>query len=145
MLTREVAMAARRWFLIDAKDQVLGRVATTAARLLRGKTHVTFTPHVDCGDFVIVINAAAVRLTGRKLDRKLYYRHSGYPSGVRSSTAGTLRARHPDRLVRIAVEGMLPKNRLGRRLGGKLKVYAGPEHPHAAQQPVAVTLGGAHA
>jgi large subunit ribosomal protein L13 len=142
MLAREEALAARRWFLIDAGEQVLGRVASEAAKLLRGKGNPGFTPHVDCGDFVLVVNAARVRLTGRKLEQKMYYRHSGYPGGIRSVTAAEMRGRHPERLVRLAVEGMLPKNRLGRRLAGKLKIYAGADHPHVAQQPVPVTLPG---
>jgi len=138
MLTREDALAGRRWFLIDARDQVLGRIASEAARLLRGKTKASFTPHVDCGDFVIIINAEHVKLTGSKDQTKVYYRHSGYPGGIRQQTAGRLRAAHPERLLRLAVTGMLPKNRLGRRLVTKLKIYAGAEHPHAAQQPVAI-------
>jgi large subunit ribosomal protein L13 len=138
MLTREDALAGRRWFLIDARDQVLGRIATEAARLLRGKNKASFTPHVDCGDFVVIINAEHVKLTGSKDQTKVYYRHSGYPGGIRQQTAGRLRAAHPERLLRLAVTGMLPKNRLGRRLVTKLKIYAGAEHPHAAQQPVAI-------
>jgi large subunit ribosomal protein L13 len=142
MLSREEALASRRWFLINAENQVLGRVATEAAKLLRGKDKPEFTPHVDCGDFVVIINAAKVRLTGRKAEQKLYHRHSGYPGGVRTQTAEELRAQKPHRLVRIAVEGMLPKNRLGRRLATKLKVYGGPKYPHTAQQPVPVQLRG---
>lgn len=138
MLTREDALAGRRWFLIDARDQVLGRIASEAARLLRGKNKASFTPHVDCGDFVVIINAEHVKLTGSKDQTKVYYRHSGYPGGIRQQTAGRLRAAHPERLLRLAVTGMLPKNRLGRRLVTKLKIYAGAEHPHAAQQPVAI-------
>lgn len=138
MLTREEALAARRWFVIDARDQVLGRVASEAAKLLRGKTNPGFTPHVDCGDFVVIVNAEHVKLTGPKAKTKVYYRHSGYPGSIREQTAGTLRATHPERLLRLAVAGMLPKNRLGRRLATKLKIYAGPAHPHAAQQPVAI-------
>ncbi|OFV89355.1 MAG: 50S ribosomal protein L13 [Acidobacteria bacterium RBG_16_68_9] len=143
MLTREAALAGRRWFLIDAEEQVLGRVASEAAMLLRGKRNPGFTPHVDCGDFVIVINAERVRVTGKKRQEKVYYRHSGYPGGVRSRTAGERLALHADRVVREAVEGMLPKNRLGRRLATKLKVYVGAVHPHAAQQPQAITVPGA--
>jgi large subunit ribosomal protein L13 len=143
MLTRAEALAGRRWFIIDAHDQVLGRVASTAAGLLRGKGKPGFTPHVDCGDFVIVVNVADVRLTGKKREQKVYYRHSGYPGGVRARTAGAFIERHPDRLLRAAVVGMLPKNRLGRQLATKLKVYAGGDHPHAAQQPVSVALTGA--
>lgn len=135
MLTREQALAQRAWYVVDAKDQVLGRLAVKIARVLRGKNRPEFTPHVDCGSFVVVVNAEKVRLTGRKLEQKRYYRHSGYPGGIRSQTAGQLLEKHPERLLRAAVEGMLPKNRLGRRLATKLKIYAGPEHPHGAQNP----------
>jgi large subunit ribosomal protein L13 len=140
MLTREAALAQRGWFIIDAGDQILGRVATQAANLLRGKGKASFTPHVDCGDFVVVVNAAKVRVTGAKETDKRYYRHSGYPGGLSSMPVSEMRERHPDRLVRIAVEGMLPKNRLGRQLASKLKVYEGGDHPHAAQQPQTVDL-----
>jgi len=139
MLTREAALEGRRWFVIDARDRVLGRVASQAAVLLRGKMKPGFTPHVDCGDFVVIVNAAHVKLTGAKEQGKVYYRHSGYPGGIRAQTAAKVRATHPERLLRLAVTGMLPKNRLGRRLATKLKIYVGPEHPHAAQQPVAVS------
>lgn len=138
MLTREEALAGRRWFLIDARDAVLGRVASAAAGLLRGKAKPSFTPHVDCGDFVVIINAEQVRLTGAKEQAKVYYRHTGYPGGIRAQKAQQVRKAHPERLLRHAVTGMLPKNRLGRRLATKLKVYAGAEHPHAAQQPTPV-------
>ena len=127
---------ARRWFLIDAQGKVLGRLATQIANLLRGKTKATFTPHEDVGDFVIVVNAGGVRLTGNKAEAKLYRRHSGYPGGLRTSTAARELSEHPERVLRQAVEGMLPKNRLGRQLATKLKIYTGQEHPHAAQQPV---------
>lgn len=140
MLTREEALAARRWYVIDARDRVLGRVASEAAKLLRGKGNPAFTPHVDCGDFVVIVNAEQVRLTGPKEETKVYYRHSGFPGGIRAQSAGRLRASHPERLLRLAITGMLPKNRLGRRLATKLKVYAGEEHPHAAQQPAVVDL-----
>jgi large subunit ribosomal protein L13 len=142
VLSRERALAERRWFLVDAEGMVLGRLATRVAGLLRGKGKPTFTPSVDGGDFVIVVNAAKVRLTGKKEKEKLYRRHTGYPGGVRTMTAAELRAKHPERLVRYAVEGMLPKNRLGRALATKLKVYPGPEHPHEAQKPVAVSIEG---
>jgi large subunit ribosomal protein L13 len=112
------------------------------ASTLRGKHRPTFAPHVDAGDFVIVVNAAAVRLTGKKLADKRYHRHTGYPGGIRSLTAEEMLAKHPDRVVRQAVEGMLPKNRLGRQLATKLKIYPGPEHPHAAQQPQQLELEG---
>ncbi len=130
----------RRWWVVDASDQVLGRLATRVATVLRGKHKPTFTPHLDTGDFVIVVNAAKVKLTGRKWEQKTYYRHSGYPGGIKSLLAKRLRSEHPDRLVQTAVRGMLPKNRLGRRLIKKLKVYAGPEHPHQAQQPSDLNL-----
>lgn len=138
MLTRQEALAARRWFVIDARGKVLGRVASEAAKLLRGKNKPSFTPHVDCGDFVVIINAEHVKLTGPKDKTKVYYRHSGYPGGIREQTAEKMRATHPERLLRLAVTGMLPKNRLGRRLATKLKIYVGPQHPHAAQQPEAI-------
>ncbi|MDX2168955.1 MAG: 50S ribosomal protein L13 [Deltaproteobacteria bacterium] len=138
MLTREDALAARRWFVIDASGKVLGRVASEAAGLLRGKHKPGFTPHVDCGDFVVIVNAEQVQLTGPKELNKVYHRHSGFPGGIRSQTAGRVRATHPERLLRMAVTGMLPKNRLGRRLATKLKIYAGAEHPHAAQRPEVV-------
>jgi len=126
----------RQWHVIDANDVVLGRLATQAATLLRGKHKPTFAPHVDAGDFVIVVNAAKVALTGNKRQDKLAYRHSGYPGGLRSMPYEELLDKHPERAVEKAVRGMLPKNRLGRRMLKKLKVYAGPEHPHRAQQPV---------
>jgi large subunit ribosomal protein L13 len=140
MLSREAALAGRRWFVIDAGGRVLGRVATEAAKLLRGKVKPGFTPHVDCGDFVVIVNAEHVQLTGPKEQTKVYYRHSGYPGGIRQQTAEKVRATHPERLLRVAIGGMLPKNRLGRRLATKLKIYGGPDHPHAAQRPVAVEL-----
>lgn len=139
MPSREDALAGRRWYLIDAEGKVLGRLATRIASILRGKHKPTFTPHQDVGDFVVVVNAAAVRLTGQKLEDKLYRRHSGYPGGVRSTTAERQLQEHPDRVLRQAVEGMLPKNRLGRQLATKLKIYTGQEHPHAAQQPVTLS------
>jgi large subunit ribosomal protein L13 len=126
----------RQWHVIDASDVVLGRLASQAATLLRGKHKPIFAPHVDTGDFVIVINASKVALSGNKLADKRAYRHSGYPGGLRSITYGTLLARSPERVVEKAVRGMLPKNTLGRQMLRKLKVYAGPEHPHQAQQPV---------
>jgi large subunit ribosomal protein L13 len=125
-----------QWHVIDASDVVLGRLASHAAILLRGKHKPIFAPHVDTGDFVIVVNAEKVALTGRKLEQKLAYRHSGYPGGLRSVAYGDLLEKHPERLIEKAVRGMLPKNSLGRSMLRKLKVYAGPEHPHQAQQPV---------
>ena len=132
---KEEALKNRRWFVLDADGVVLGRLATRAANLLRGKGKPSFTPHVDCGDFVIVINAAKVKLTGKKESGKIYHHHTGFPGGVRSIRAEELRARQPQRLIERAVAGMLPKNRLSRALATKLKVYAGAEHPHQAQRP----------
>ncbi|GAA5070947.1 large subunit ribosomal protein L13 [Thermocatellispora tengchongensis] len=126
----------RQWYVIDATDVVLGRLASHVATLLRGKHKPTFAPHVDTGDFVIVINADKVALTGNKLEQKKAYRHSGYPGGLRSVSYSELMEKRPDRAVEKAVKGMLPKNALGRKMAKKLKVYAGPEHPHRAQQPV---------
>ncbi len=131
----------RKWLVLDAQGQVLGRIATKAATLLMGKHKPEYTPHVDTGDFVVVVNAGSVKLTGRKLDQKTYYRHTGHPGGIRSRSAREVLAKRPDWMVREAVKGMLPKNVLGRRLITKLKVYPGAEHPHAAQKPAAVTLG----
>jgi large subunit ribosomal protein L13 len=125
----------RDWYVVDASGQVLGRLATQIATLLRGKHKPTFTPHLDGGDFVIVTNAEKIRVTGRKADQKVYYRHTGYPGGLKMTSYKMMREKHPDRILRQAVKGMLPKNRLGRRLMTKLKIYAGPHHPHAAQQP----------
>jgi large subunit ribosomal protein L13 len=139
MASREEGLAARRWFLIDAQGKVLGRLATEIANILRGKNNPTFTPHQDTGDFVVVINAEGLRLTGNKLDAKVYHRHSGFPGGVRTRTARREVAERPERVLREAVRGMLPKNRLGRRLVTKLKIYRGQEHPHNAQQPQAVS------
>jgi large subunit ribosomal protein L13 len=126
----------RQWHVIDAQDIVLGRLATTAANLLRGKHKPTYAPHMDMGDFVIIINADKVALTGNKREQKKAYRHSGYPGGLRSVSYTELLDKNPERAVEKAIRGMLPKNSLGREVLGKLKVYAGPEHPHAAQQPV---------
>ncbi len=125
----------RRWHVIDATDVVLGRLAVQTAILLRGKHKPMFAPHVDTGDFVVIVNASKVALAGDKGTSKLAYRHSGYPGGLSSITVGELLAKDPRRAVEKAVRGMLPKNRLGRQLLGKLKVYGGPEHPHTAQQP----------
>ena len=140
--TREQALADRRWFVLDAEGVVLGRLATRAANLLRGKGKPSFTPYVDCGDFVIVVNAAKVKLTGKKESDKIYFHHSGFPGGIHETRAGELRTSHPERLVKNAVIGMLPKNRLSRALATKLKVYRGPEHPHQAQQPEALAALG---
>jgi large subunit ribosomal protein L13 len=125
----------RRWHVIDASDVVLGRLASQAAILLRGKHKPTFAPHVDTGDFVVIVNAGRVALTGAKREQKRAYRHSGYPGGLRATSYVDLLEKHPERVVEKAVRGMLPKNTLGRAQLRKLKVYAGPEHPHAAQRP----------
>src|SRR5215216_2257041 len=130
----------RKWWVIDAQDQVLGRVAVKAANLLRGKEKAIFTPHVDTGDFVIVINAEKVRLSGKKEEQKTYMSFSGYVGGHKSENARARRARHPELLIERAVRGMIPHNRLGRRVYRKLKVYRGDAHPHAAQQPQPVKL-----
>jgi len=130
----------RRWFLVDAEGQVLGRMATKIARTLRGKDKPTFTPHLDTGDFIIVINAEKVRVTGAKEDQKTYFHYTGYPRGARFETLRRLRQRRPEEIVRRAVKGMLPKNRLGRALFSKLKVYAGPDHPHEAQKPAVLEI-----
>ena len=126
---------AREWLLIDAQDQVLGRVASKAAHILRGMHKPTYTPHVDTGDFVVIINADKIRVTGKKLTDKEYYRHSGYPGGLKCETFEEAMEKHPERVIEHAVKGMLPKNTLGRAMAKKLKVYAGAEHPHMAQQP----------
>ncbi len=127
----------QKWVVMDLDGKVLGRSATVIADLLRGKNKPEFTPHVDCGDFVIVVNASKLVLTGRKLDDKIYYRHSGYVGNLKKETARSLMARKPEEVVRHAVKGMLPKTNLGKKLLKKLKVYPGPEHPHEAQKPVA--------
>lgn len=124
-----------RWCLVDAENAILGRLASTVAARLRGKHNPLFTPHVDTGDWIIVINANKVALTGRKWDQKNYYRHSGYTGGLKTITAKKLMEKRPEDLIRFAVKGMLPKNRLGRKLFKKLKVYSGDQHPHEAQQP----------
>ncbi len=134
----EVAKAEnvkRDWYLVDAQDIVLGRLATQIANVLRGKNKVIFTPSVDTGDFVIVVNAEKIALTGRKLDDKMYYHHTGFPGGLKEITAGKLLEKRPEDIIRKAVKGMLPKNKLARHMLKKLKVYAGASHPHDAQQP----------
>jgi large subunit ribosomal protein L13 len=130
----------REWLLVDATDKVLGRLATQIAAILKGKTKPQYTPHTDVGDFVIVINADKVRLTGNKADQKTYYSHSGYPGGLKEVPYERMLERHPERIIEKAVKGMLPKNTLGRMMGKKLKVYAGPEHPHTAQNPRTIEL-----
>lgn len=128
----------RAWFIVDADGQTLGRLATRIASVLRGKHKPTFTPHLDMGDHVIVINADKIVLTGSKAEQKMYHAHSGFPGGLRSVPFATMLARKPTQVVEAAVKGMLPKNKLGRQMGTKLKVYAGTDHPHAAQQPVSL-------
>lgn len=130
----------REWYLVDAQGQTLGRLASRIARILMGKDKPDFAPHLDMGDFVVVVNAEKVRVTGKKLEDKLYHRHSGYPGGLRTMTLGELLKRRPTRVVRLAVRGMLPKNRLGRAMLRKLKVYEGPDHPHEAQNPKPLEL-----
>ncbi len=125
----------RKWFIVDANGKTLGRLATVVASVLKGKTKPIYTTHVDTGDFVIVVNADKVHLTGKKLDQKMYYSHSGFPGGLKSITAGKLMRTKPEDVVKMAIEGMLPKTRLGKQMLSKLKVYAGGTHPHEAQQP----------
>ena len=138
MQTKETV--ERCWYVIDAKDQILGRVATKAACILRGKHKPTYTPHIDCGDYVIIINASQVRLTGKKLVDKKYYNHSGYPGGLRERNAKTMIESYPEEMLERAVKGMLPHNRLGRAMGKKLFVYKDEEHKHEAQKPIAVEI-----
>ena len=138
--TGKAAEIERDWYVVDAEGQTLGRLASKIAPILRGKHKPIYTPHLDCGDFVIVINADKVRVTGRKLDQKIYYRHSGYPGGLKSITLREQLNRHPERVIEAAVRGMLPKNKLGRRMFKKLKVYASATHPHEAQKPKPLEL-----
>ncbi len=130
----------RSWLVVDAEDKVLGRLATEVARRLRGKHKPEYTPHVDTGDYVIVVNAEKVRVTGKKTSDKIYYRHTGYPGGIKAISFEHVRETHPERIIEKAVKGMLPRNPLGRAMFRKLKVYAGSEHPHSAQQPEALEL-----
>jgi large subunit ribosomal protein L13 len=135
------AEVEHRWYVVDATDQVLGRLATRLASILRGKHKPIYTPHVDTGDFVVVVNAERVRLTGNKREAKKYMRHTGWPGGLKTTTAAkVLDGAHPERVLESAVRGMLPKNHLGRQMFSKLKVYAGAEHPHAAQKPEVLPL-----
>lgn len=132
----------REWLLIDATDMTLGRLASEVAQILKGKRKPQYTPHVDTGDFVVIVNAAKIKVTGNKLQDKRYFRHSGAPGGLKSIALGDLLAKDPRRVIEKAVKGMLPKNTLGRAMGMKLKVYAGPEHPHEAQKPRPITVEG---
>ena len=129
----------RDWLLVDANGQVVGRLATQLATLLRGKHKPTYTPSIDGGDFVVVINAEKIKIMGRKDEQKVYYHHTGYPGGIKATPYKMLLAKHPDRILRSAVKGMLPKTRMGRHMLSKLRIYAGPNHPHAAQQPKVYT------
>ena len=139
-LTNEAAREARKWLIVDAEGKTLGRLATAVASRLRGKHNPAFTPHVDCGDFVIVINAEKIHLSGKKLADKKYYRHTGYPGGIRETNAARLMETRPEEIIVKAVTGMLPRNKLGRKLVAKLKVYPGTEHPHAAQKPESLAV-----
>lgn len=130
----------QKWVVLDATDVPLGRLSSVAASMLRGKNKPTFTPHIDTGDYVIIVNADKVKLTGNKAEKKIYYRHTGYAGGIKQETAGERRANNPVRLVEESIRGMLPKNRLGRKQFGHLHVYAGPDHKHQAQQPEAVDV-----
>jgi len=130
----------RDWYQIDATDKVLGRLASEIARRLRGKHKAEYTPHVDTGDFIVITNAEKVKVTGRKFKNKTYYRHTGYPGGIRATTFDKMQEKHPRRIIEIAVKGMLPKNVLGREMYRKLKVYVGDEHPHTAQQPIKLEI-----
>ena len=134
-MNREEALAQRQWYVIDAQGKILGRMATEIAKVLRGKHKPSFTPNQDAGDFVIVVNARDIKLTGTKLEKKIYYRHTEYPGGIRERTAAKMLEEKPEDLIKLAVRGMLPKNRLSRKLVTKLKIYPGPVHPHDAQKP----------
>jgi large subunit ribosomal protein L13 len=138
--TAKQAEIERGWYVVDAQGQTLGRLASKIAPILKGKHKPIYTPHLDCGDFVIVVNAEKVRVTGRKLDQKFYHRHSGYPGGLTSISLRDQLEKNPERVLQAAVRGMLPKNRLGRRMIKKLKVYAGDDHPHQAQQPTPLEI-----
>lgn len=138
--TGKTAEIEREWFVVDAEGQTLGRLASRIAPILKGKHKPTYMPHLDAGDFVVIVNAEKVRVTGQKLDQKFYHRHSGYPGGLTSISLRDQLAKHPERVLQLAIKGMLPKNKLGRRMLKKLKVYAGPEHPHQAQQPKQLAL-----
>lgn len=132
----------RKWYVIDAEDKTLGRLSSEVATILRGKNKATYTPHVDTGDYVIIINASKIHFTGNKEQDKMYYRHSNYPGGIKSISAGELKAKNPERLLENSIKGMLPSTRLGEKQGKKLFVYGGAEHPHAAQQPENYELRG---
>ena len=133
-------MQQQKWYIIDAENQTLGKLSTKIANILRGKDKAIFTPHMDCGDMVVVINAEKVAVTGNKEEQKMYYRHSGYPGGLKQRSLGEQREKNPTKILEVAVKGMLPKNRLNKDFMRKLKIYPGSEHPHTAQQPETVTL-----
>jgi large subunit ribosomal protein L13 len=139
-MNKEAALSQRQWYVIDARGKILGRMATEIAKVLRGKHKPNYTPNQDAGDFVVVVNAREIKLTGAKLGQKIYYRHTEYPGGIRERTAAQMLDEKPEELVILAVKGMLPKNRLSRKLVTKLKVYAGAEHPHEAQKPQPLAL-----
>ena len=139
--SHQTCLAARRWHLVDAQGKTVGRLASVVASALRGKMNPAFSPHLDTGDFVVVINARQVRFTGNKLQEKIYYRHTEYPGGIRQTLAGQLLKSRPEDILKKAITGMLPKTPLGRRLAKKVKIYPGPDHPHTAQQPVVFSLG----
>ena len=134
------ATVQRDWYVVDAAGKTMGRLASEIAHRLRGKHKPEYTPHVDTGDYIVVVNAEQIRVTGKKVTDKIYYHHTGYPGGIKDISFGKLLAEHPDRPLRIAVKGMLPKGPLGRQMLTKLKIYAGTEHPHAAQQPIALDI-----
>ncbi len=140
-LSRKTALKARRWYIVDAQGKAVGRLASTIAQALRGKTNPAFSPHLDNGDFVVVVNASQIHFSGNKWQQKMYYHHTEYPGGIRQASAEQVLAKHPEDIVKKAVAGMLPKNAHGRTLATKLKIYAGSEHPHAAQQPVPLSVG----
>lgn len=139
--TAKAGQVEHGWFVVDAQNKVLGRLAVQIASRLRGKHKPTYTPHVDTGDFIVVVNASKLRVTGRKGERKVYYRHSGFPGGIKETTFDKLQASHPERVLKTAVKGMLPKGPLGYAMLRKLKIYAGGEHPHSAQQPQNLEIG----
>jgi len=140
VISADEAKEQQKWYVVDATDKTLGRLASQIAHVLRGKHKPVFTPHMDTGDYVVVVNAEKVRVTGRKMDQKKYYRHSGYVGGLRTITLRDQLAKHPTRVIELAVRGMIPHNRLGRQVMKKLKVYAGPDHPHKAQDPQPLDL-----
>ncbi|MCD6407897.1 50S ribosomal protein L13 [bacterium] len=141
-MVETVKKMEKEWFLIDAEGQILGRLASNIAKILMGKHKPTYTPNIDTGDYVIVVNAEKIKVTGKKLTDKIYYRHSGYLGGLKEETLMSLLSRKPEKVIELAVKGMLPKNKLGRKMIKKLKVYRGPEHPHQAQKPKVLKIEG---